>query len=72
MDKFAVSHFDGSIKIWSIDEKVIQKINEARDWKGDPFLFKHLDVRKPYSLTRDIHCNTCDFVQYYGEKSFVY
>ena len=72
MEKFAVSHFDGSIKIWSIDEKVVQKINEARDWKGDPFLFKHLDVRKPYSLTRDIHCNTCDFVQYYGEKSFVY
>ena len=66
MDKFAVSHFDGCIKVWYIDEKVIQKINEARQWKGDPFMFKHLDVRKPHTLTRDLHYNTCDYVQYYG------
>jgi len=67
MEKFAVSHFDGCIKVWYIDENVVQKINEARKWKGDPFMFKHLDVRKPHTLTRDLHYNTCDYVQYYGD-----
>ena len=67
MKSFAVSHFDGCLKVWNIDEAVIEKINQARKWKGDPQLFKHLDVRKPECLSRDLHCNTCDNVQFYGE-----
>lgn len=69
MKSFAVSHFDGCIKVWNIDEEVIKKINEARQWKESSLLFKHLDVRKPFCLTRDLHSNTCDNVQFYGKPN---
>jgi len=42
-------------------------VKEAQTWKGDPLLFKHLDIIKPFCLTRDLHYNTCDHVQFYGD-----
>lgn len=71
MKRFAISHFDGCIKVWNIDDKVIEKMKEAQTWKGDPLLFKHIDIIKPFCLTRDLHYNTCDHVQFYGYQILI-